>query len=158
MRGVAIHINDPKMRTSYTTALKKVLDFYAFATSCPSIRYIRVYFFHALCRLAKTAGQSSSMDVRIKPMYFKSSMLVRGSPYALKYVYLPARASSTTNLCQFLSTPLVHWVVLGWWMFSSSQGISMSQRWHQGWGVFPSSTTNTVSCIWWWNKFNLSPI
>ena len=50
----------------------------------------------------------------MKTRYLNDVMLVRIKPYVRKAVYALDWDSSTSNIQHFLSSPLVHMVVVGW--------------------------------------------
>ena len=90
------------------TALKKFPDVREFAPSRPSILDTRAQFFLVFLRLATTGGQSSSVDVMMRPRYLNAAMLVSGRPYARNADSVHTRTSSAASLRRLLFAPLAH--------------------------------------------------
>ena len=132
MRRVSTHISNPKRRTAYTTTLENVLDVRKSAPSLPRILNIRAPLFHDLRRLETTTGQSLPESVSLRPRYLKYVTVVSGRKYALNALSVPALESSTNILHRFLSSPLLHWDVLGWRPFRDAHGTRMSKRGNRG--------------------------
>ena len=66
---VVTHFSDPKISTSYTTALNNTLNTHGLAPSHPNIFYKRTHFFLAFLRFPTTTSQLSLEAIRIQPMY-----------------------------------------------------------------------------------------
>ena len=72
------HVSAPKIITTCTTSLKKILDTLVLAPSLPSIFYRWYQIFRDFRGFPITAGQSPPEAVKIRPNYFKYDTVSSG--------------------------------------------------------------------------------
>ena len=109
-------------------------------------QYRRPQLLHAFCRLMMTSEQESSAMVSRRLRYLKDVTVYRGCPYALNAAAAPAYSYLSVSRHYFLSAPCTHSAVVGWHLFISDHGTSMSQEGQQGWGRLPPPKITIVSC------------
>ena len=82
--------------------------------------------FRSLFIFCSTAGQSSSVDKKIRPKYLNYDTAVSGFPYYDKTLRICSSVSATTNLCHFLYISCRHISEFGCSQLSSTCGKNMS--------------------------------
>ena len=100
MRGFIIHVSDPKMSTSCTTALKNTPDTLGLSPSLNKIIDNRAQIFLTFHRLPATTGQSSSNYIIIWHSYLKYVTEFSGLPQAWESLSVLALNGRHTTAAQ----------------------------------------------------------